>query len=115
MRQFNQVMLWMATVMIVLFALFPQCIGLLLGGGGNSTAAVNPNAQQVVLELQGMTCEGCAATVQQALRQVPGVSQVQVNYDRAEAVLYFDPCCAVQPEALIDAVGKAGYTAQLKK
>jgi copper chaperone CopZ len=115
MRQFNQVMLWMATVMIVLFALFPQCIGLLLGGGGNSTAAVNPDAQQVVLELQGMTCEGCAATVQQALRKVPGVSQVQVNYDRAEAVVYFDPCCAVQPKALIDAVGKAGYTAQLKK
>jgi copper chaperone CopZ len=116
MRQFNQLMLWMATVLIVLFALFPQCIGLLLGGGGNSTAVVNPdNQHQIVLQLQGMTCEGCAATVQQALRKVPGVSQVQVHYDRAEAVVYFDPCCAVQPEALIDAVGKAGYTAQLKK
>lgn len=116
MRQFNQVMLWMATVMIVLFALFPHWIGLLLGGGSrNSTAAVNPNNQQIVLQIKGMTCEGCAATVQQALRTVPGVSQVQVNYDRAETVVYFDPCCAVQPEALIDAVQKAGYTAQLKK
>jgi copper chaperone CopZ len=117
MRQFNQVMLWMATVLIVLFALFPKGIGLLLGGSGNnSTAGVNLDGQrQIVLKLQGMTCEGCAATVQQALRKVPGVSQVQVNCDRAEAVVYFDPCCAVQPEALIDAVQKAGYIAQVRK
>jgi len=116
MRQFNLLMLWMATVMIVLFALFPQWVGLLLGGGGNSTVAVNPeDRHQIVLQLKGMTCEGCATVIQQTLRKVPGVSQVQVNYGRSEAVVNFDPCCPVQPEALIQAVQKAGYTAQLKK
>lgn len=117
MRQFNQAMLWMATVTIVLFALFPQGIGLMLGGGGgNSTVAVNPDDRhRIVLQLKGMSCEGCAATVKQALRNVPGVSQVQVNYDRSEAVVNFEPCCPAQPEALIQAVQEAGYTAQLTK
>jgi copper chaperone CopZ len=105
MRQFNQAMLWMATATIVLFALFPQGIGLLLGGGGNTSVPVNPDDRhQIVLQLKGMTCEGCAATVQQALRKVPGVSQVQVNYEHSEAVVNFDPCCPAQPEALIQAV-----------
>lgn len=116
MRQFNQVMLGMATVLIVLFALFPQAIGSLLGGGGNTSLAVNPDDRhQIVLQIKGMTCEGCAATVKQALRKVPGVSQVQVNYERSEAVVNFDPCCPAQPKALIQAVQEAGYTAQLTK
>ncbi len=116
MRQFNQLMLWMATVMIVLFALFPQAIGSLLGGGGNTSLAVNPDDRhQIVLQIKGMTCEGCAAVVQQAIRKVHGVSQVQVNYDRAEAVVNVDPCCPAQPEALIQVVQEAGYTAQLTK
>jgi copper chaperone CopZ len=116
MRQFNQLMLWMATVMIVLFALFPQAIGSLLGGGGNTSLAVNPDDRhQIVLQIKGMSCEGCAATVQQALRKVPGVSQVQVDYEHSEAVVNFDPCCPAKPETLIQAVQEAGYTAQLTK
>lgn len=117
MRQFNLAMLWMATAMIVLFALFPHGIGVLLGGGGgNSTVAVNPeDRHQIVLQIKGMSCEGCAATVQQALRKVPGVSQVHVDYKHSEAVVNFDPCCPAKPETLIQAVEEAGYTAQLTK
>jgi len=116
MRQFNQVMLWTATVLIVLFALFPHGITRLLGGGSSaSTVTVRPEAKQIVLQIKGMSCESCAAAVQQVLRKVPGVTEAQVDYERAEAVVYFAPCCAVQPQVLIDAVQEAGYTAQRKK
>src|SRR5579875_3842424 len=116
MRQFNQVMLWTATVLIVLFALFPHGITRLLGGGSSaSTVSVRPEAKQIVLQIKGMSCESCAAAVQQVLRKVPGVTEAQVDYERAEAVVYFAPCCAVQPQVLIDAVQEAGYTAQRKK
>jgi copper chaperone CopZ len=117
MRQFNQVMLWMATVMIVLFALFPHWIGLLLGGAGsNPTAAVNPdNQQQIVLELKGMTCEGCAPIVEKALRGVPGVSAATVSYEKSQAVVFVPKGQEVPRDAILQAVRQAGYEARLKQ
>jgi copper chaperone CopZ len=116
MRQFNQVMLWMATVMIVLFALFPHWIGLLLGGAGsNPTAAVNPDdQQQIVLELKGMTCEGCAPIVEKAIRGVPGVSAASVNYEKSQAVVFVPKGQEVPRDAILQAVRQAGYEAQIQ-
>jgi copper chaperone CopZ len=117
MRQFNQVMLWVATVVILLLALFPHWVGLILGSGGSQrTGTTAPDDQaQLVLRLDGMTCEGCAATVQQALRKVPGVIHVEVNYTRSEALVTTDKCCSPSPDPLIRAVRDAGYDAQVKK
>ncbi|MCI0460162.1 MAG: copper ion binding protein, partial [Gemmataceae bacterium] len=112
-RQFNQVMLWMATVMIVLFALFPQWIGLLLGGAGsNPTGGVNADdQQQIVVELKGMTCEGCAPIVEKALRGVPGVSAANVSYDKSQAVVFVPKGQQVTRDAIFQAVRQAGYSA----
>jgi copper chaperone CopZ len=116
MRQFNRLMLWMATVLIVLFALFPHWIGTILGGGRRSTEEIQPaEGRRIVLGIQGMSCEGCAAIVQQALGKVPGVVQVDVDCDKAEATVTVRPESAVQPEALIQAVQKVGYTARVRK
>jgi copper chaperone CopZ len=116
MRQFNQVMLWMATVMIVLFALFPHWIGLFLGGGGNPTAAVNPDdQQQIVLEIKGMTCEGCAPAVEKAIRGVPGVSAASVNYEKSEAVVFVRKGQEVPRDAILQGVRQAGYSATFRK
>lgn len=114
-RQFNQVMLWMATLLIVLFALFPHWIGLLLGGAGsNPTAAVNPDdQQQIVLELKGMTCEGCAPIAEKAIRGVPGVSAASVNYEKSEAVVSVPKGQEVPRDAILQAVRQAGYQARI--
>jgi copper chaperone CopZ len=114
--QFNRAGLWVATVVIVLFALFPHWIGLLLGGGAASTQSVPlDNQQKIVLKLDGMTCEGCAAAVRQALLKVPGVTQVEVDYTRSEAVVRTGKTGSVSPESLIQAVREAGYDAQLTR
>jgi copper chaperone CopZ len=116
-RQFNQMMLWIATVVILLFAMSPHWLGLLRGeGGGSSTAPIRADdQQQIVLQIEGMTCEACAATVQQALRKVPGVAQVEVNYARSEAVVTTDKWCPLSCDTLIQAVRDSGYDAQLKR
>jgi copper chaperone CopZ len=115
MRQFNQVMLWMATAMIVLFALFPHWIGLFLGSGSASLpAAVNvKDQQQVVLDVQGMTCEGCASTVEKALRSVRGVSAATVSYEKKQAVVFVPQGQEVPREALLQAVRQAGHQARI--
>lgn len=117
MRQFNQVMLWMATVIIVLFALFPHWIGLLVGGGGsNSTVALTAeDHQRIVLEVQGMTCEGCAPAAEKALRSVPGVSAATVNYEKKQAVVFVPKGREVPRDALLEAIRQAGYEARFKQ
>jgi Cu+-exporting ATPase len=57
------------------------------------------------LQIQGMTCAGCANRVVRALRQVPGVASAEVNFatERAEV-----SGTAPRP-ALVAAVAAAGY------
>lgn len=115
MRQFNHVMLWMATVMILLLALFPHWIGLFLGGRGR-TAAFNPDdQQQIVLELKGMTCEGCAPAVEKAIRGVPGVSGATVCYEKSEAVVFVPKGQEAPRDTILQAVHQAGYSATFRK
>ena len=42
----------------------------------------------------GMTCGGCVKSVTRALAATPGVSEVSVSLDRAEATVTHDPVTA---------------------
>ncbi|MFQ3584689.1 MAG: heavy metal translocating P-type ATPase [Cyanobacteriota bacterium] len=64
------------------------------------------------LALQGMSCASCAHSIEQALRQVQGVSQGSVNFATEQATVKGDPQ-RVTPELLIRAVQQAGYQARL--
>jgi copper chaperone CopZ len=110
-RQVNQVMLWAATLVILLVALFPRWAGLFLGGD-EPAADLADGGDAIVLDVQGMTCEGCAAPVRQALRQVPGVARVEMNYVRSKATVRTRPGTNVRLEALIQAVEGAGFGAR---
>ncbi|MGQ9838076.1 MAG: heavy metal translocating P-type ATPase [Cyanobacteriota bacterium] len=59
-----------------------------------------------------MSCASCAYSLEQALMQVQGVSQVFVNFATEQAVIKGDSQ-RVNPELLIRAVKQAGYQARL--
>jgi copper chaperone CopZ len=104
----NKRMLWVVTALAIAFVLWPYYGGLLLGTSErNSRAAIT---KQLVLRIDGMSCQGCAATVSAALRSVPGVRTVEVHYEQGEAVVGLDPCCSVPTGELLQAVQKAGYS-----
>lgn len=58
-----------------------------------------------------MTCAGCAASIQQALSELPGVSDAVVQLSAKQAQVTFDPAL-VGLTQLVEAVTKAGYTAE---
>jgi mercuric reductase len=62
------------------------------------------------LAVTGMTCDGCATHVEEALRTVPGVSAA-VSYASASAEVEAPE--SVAPQQLVAAVAGAGYTAQI--
>ncbi len=62
---------------------------------------------QMELDVQGMTCGGCASKVRGALLAVPGVATVEVSHEDGQAILT-GPKLDVGP--LADAIDKAGFT-----
>ncbi len=68
--------------------------------------------QTVELDIKGMHCGGCAATVQKALQKVPGVRDANVNFAVETATIQFDPT-QVNVADFIAAVKNAGYDAEI--
>lgn len=64
--------------------------------------------ETISLNVQGMTCGGCVASVTRVLRAVPGVEDVAVTLQPGVARVTFDPARATLG-ALRVAIEDAGY------
>ena len=64
--------------------------------------------QTVTLSVPGMTCAACPITVKKALSKVEGVNQVDVSFDKREAVVTFDDA-KTTVQKLTEATTNAGY------
>ncbi len=68
----------------------------------------------VTLDVEGMTCGGCAATLTEVLSKLEGVSSARVDFERKEAQVLYDPeRCS--PAAIVSAVEKAGYKGRIRR
>jgi len=67
---------------------------------------------RVTIKVGGMTCSGCVSSVTRVLQAVPGVSEVEVSLESAQARVAFDPARASR-NALRSAVEGAGFDASL--
>lgn len=65
--------------------------------------------QQTTLAIRGMTCMGCAETIERTLIVLPGVQTVRVDLATKKAQVSYDTTLVGVPE-LAAAVVKAGYT-----
>jgi copper chaperone CopZ len=108
-RRMNRGILWISTVFVVAFALFPSYVGLLLGADKISAETVTASTETWKISIEGMTCAGCEAAVTASLLELPGVERADVSYETANAVLAIDPTNPPTRVALAAAVGKAGY------
>lgn len=67
--------------------------------------------QTLELSIEGMTCASCVGRVERALTKVPGVKSVSVNLANERA--HLELLGQVDPQTLIGAVTKAGYSASV--
>jgi len=110
-RRFNRIMLWVATAFVVVFTFFPSYVGILIGNPQPSTARMLPDEVQIIeLNISGMTCEGCAVNLTNALSNVPGVFSAKVSYEEKMAVVTMASRVAADTSSLDEAVKKAGYS-----
>ena len=67
----------------------------------------------VTLAVPGMNCAACPITVKTAITKVAGVSRVEVDYDKRQAIVTFDDTKSTM-EALTRATADAGYPSTVK-
>jgi Cu+-exporting ATPase len=60
------------------------------------------------IPITGMHCASCAASIEESLNKVEGVSKVAVNFATEKAYVEYDPSKA-SPQALEEAIKEAGY------
>ena len=65
--------------------------------------------QLAIISIHGMHCHKCEMTVQKALMQHPGVHEVEVDFNSAQASVLYDHD-QVTVKTLTDTISEAGYT-----
>ncbi|MGC8786889.1 MAG: heavy-metal-associated domain-containing protein, partial [Anaerolineae bacterium] len=70
--------------------------------------------KQATLPIRGMTCASCAAHVEEALKEIEGVSEANVNLATERARVAFSPERA-RVEDMVKAVRNAGYDVGTEK
>ena len=78
------------------------------------TAPSWASPKTVTLNVSNMTCEACPITVKKALQKVPGVSKIDVVYEKKQVVVTFDDS-KTSTDALVKATTNAGYPSQPEK
>jgi len=114
-RLLNQVMLWVAVALVACFVFFPNYAGHVLEAVVSPPPARMSRAYddltKVRFRIEGMTCAGCAVTLQNALAKLPGVVAVDVDYAARAAVVRHEVTRPVRAERVIEAARDAGYDA----
>jgi copper chaperone CopZ len=67
-------------------------------------------SEHLALTLSGMTCQACAALIQDELRDTPGVVRAEVSFERRRAEVEFEAERVAVAE-LLRRVSKLGYQA----
>jgi len=65
--------------------------------------------QLAIIRIEGMHCHRCEQTVQKAVMAQPGVHEVEVDFNSAQASVLYDHS-QVTVKSLTDAIADAGYT-----
>jgi len=99
----SKLVLWSMTLLAAASFAFPYVSRF---GLRKVSAAEGPPALE--LSVSGMTCAGCALSVQQSVEKVPGVEKAAVDLDPGRVRVWTSK--KVDPAAVAAAVRKAGYT-----
>lgn len=104
--------LWVVLFVVVAIGTFPNWSGWF---GSKQVLVISADSQKVRLAISGMTCTGCAISIEKSLRKVTGIQFASVDFDKSEAVVQMERG-RIKPEELFKAVQSAGhYAARIKE
>ena len=111
----RKILLWVVTGAVAAFAAFPYYSGFFWGSAttASSTAlAATGESATAEFHVEGMTCAGCAATLESALKKTPGVATVAVSLEGKSARVDYDPS-QLSAERLLAVMKESSFTGTL--
>jgi copper chaperone CopZ len=103
--------MWLTTAVALSLLGVPLVTGSDTGSITGSAGRSAPSAGALVYHVEGMTCDGCEASVEQVIRSVKGVKSVDASFKDSRAVVELDPK-AGKPEDVLAAIERVGYRAR---
>ncbi|MCH8121793.1 MAG: cation transporter [Bacteroidetes bacterium] len=106
----GRVLLLVGTIATSALIISPWFLSAVSPSSAIATHSVDPSGHvlEVVLEVDGMTCETCPATVKMALERIDGVLEANVSYEPPLATVRFDGF-AVSLDDLTRATSNVGF------
>lgn len=94
--------------LIIVTVIFPALW--LLAGTLVGAVREPPLQKQAVVTVEGMQCPFCAYGIQKQLKKLQGVKSVEVELEKNQAVVTFEPEAKVTDKDIQQAIRKAGFT-----
>lgn len=115
----NQLFLWVATFGIIASSLFPFYTGYLVSALGPSDSSDRSSisadnigqSTTVTIEVEGMTCEGCASHIDVTLKKLKGVISAKASYKNKNVKVVYDPS-QITLDRIKKAINDLGYVAK---
>jgi copper chaperone CopZ len=118
-NKINQISLWVATIVIVAFALAPYYTGYIAAAitaprlpTTESAPVVAPDEsaakKTIVLNVRGMTCDACETHIEVPLRKLQGVISAEADYKKHNVTVVYDPA-QVTVEKIKETITATGY------
>lgn len=82
---------------------------------GNDPLVAEQGMQVIAVDVQGMTCAGCATSVYDELMALKGVEKARVSVKNHTAWIIAAESAVPEADALVKAVEAAGYEGHIKQ
>ncbi|MFB6456819.1 mercuric transport protein MerTP [Chitinophaga sp. Hz27] len=107
----SKAFLWTVAAIAVLLSTFPYYATYFKVKPVMVTVVVNKAAplKQVVLHIEGMSCEACEGHVNNALQQMHGVRQVSTSYEKGTSTVTFDSLLVSFQQMAATVENETGY------
>ncbi len=102
------------TVFAGLMLSFPSYAHIFYSNGGSQTHSAfieqdSIKTNKIVLDVKGMTCAGCEASIEHEVGVLQGVKSVDAIYEEGSATIEYLPS-KLEEKTIIEAINKTGYT-----
>ena len=112
----RKILLWVVTAAVAAFAAFPYYSSFFWGqmpAAASTALAATGKSATAEFHVEGMTCAGCAATLENALEKTPGVATVAISLEAKRARVSYDPS-QLSTERLLTVIKENGLTGTLR-
>ncbi len=104
--------LWVAALLVALFAASPAIIACVSGAREKPVAAAGATTDTAVISVQGADCEACAAHMKTALSELGGLHQLELDLASQTVRVTYEPAPG-RIDAYVAALNDLGYEAVL--